>query len=146
MKTTTSKILDKKLRENHQKDLGFTIPEDYFEESKTSILASIHTPKKGYLEFWNKKNVWYAAAAILIVFLTVNILQPSLFSAKKEISTVVSDTLKGLKNETNLEFYKLNATNDISIASLFVEEEDVNDLVDTYMIESLLHEDLKVIP
>jgi hypothetical protein len=40
------KLFDKKIREKHREELGYSLPKDYFKNSKIEILESINSGKK----------------------------------------------------------------------------------------------------
>lgn len=112
--------LDVNSEKIHKKDLGLSVPDDYFEKSKNSILSeTIGQNKKGKIIFLSKKMyIWSAAAVIALLFVLA------------------------VYNPFDNVGYELE--NDILIASIIEEESDIDDLLDEYVNEELLTKEVFV--
>ncbi len=119
-----SNSFDKKKNKVHKKELGLSVPEDYFSNSRKEIKRKVLPVKKGKLFILSKtRMVWFSAASIALLF-----------------TVTVFFSNGGLKeNDTTLLFD--NIDNDIIISSLLVEDDEVNDLVDQYLNEELLFDE-----
>lgn len=136
-KDTDQKALEEKLQKMHIEDLGLGMPEDYFSKSKSEILAKVGIEDKSkVLPLYRNKIFWAAAAAIAVLFV-LTLFKTSTVPQIEEIPAIVSDTMeqlnKGLANE---DFYQ--GENDILISSLFVEDTELDEFVDNYMLGEAL--------
>ena len=136
-KDTNQKALEEKLQKMHIEDLGLGMPEDYFSKSKSEILAKVGIEDKSrVLPLYRNKIFWAAAAAIAVLFV-LTLFKTSTVPQIEEIPAIVSDTMeqlnKGLANE---DFYQ--GENDILISSLFVEDTELDEFVDNYMLGEAL--------
>lgn len=107
------------LRDKHQKDLGFSVPEGYFSQAKQDILNKIEledTYQSTPTFFQNKRNVWIVsiAASLLIGMFLIN-------TFTNGTNTVVVEE-------------------DVLIASLVTD--DVDSLLDTYITDEFLTEEI----
>ena len=136
-KDTNQKALEEKLQKMHFEDLGLGMPEDYFSKSKSEILAKVGIEDKSrVLPLYRNKIFWAAAAAIAVLFV-LTLFKTSTVPQIEKIPAIVSDTIeqlnKGLANE---DFYQ--GENDILISSLFVEDTELDEFVDNYMLGEAL--------
>jgi len=136
-KNTDQKALEEKLQKMHIEDLGLGMPEDYFSKSKSEILAKVGIEDKSkVLPLYRNKIFWAAAAAIAVLFV-LTLFKTNTVPQIEEIPAIVSDTIeqlnKGLANE---DFYQ--GENDILISSLFVEDTELDEFVDNYMLGEAL--------
>lgn len=131
---------DEKLQKVHVEELGLGMPEDYFSKSKSEILAKVgYEDKSKVVPLYRNKIVWAAAAAIaLLVVLTV--FRTNRIPQIDGIPTIVSDTIeqlnKGLANED-----AVKEENDILISSLFVEDSEIDEFVDNYMLKKAIFDE-----
>jgi len=125
---------EKKMDKMHTEDLGLGMPEDYFSTSKIDILDKVFQKKKSkVIPLFRNKVMWFAAAGIaLIVALTV--FKPASISTINEIPTVIADTVGQIRNLdlANSEFF---VDDDMLVASLFIDDSEINVFVDNYIIE-----------
>jgi len=125
---------EKKMDKMHTEDLGLGMPEDYFEKSKIDILVRLsHEKKSKVVPLFRNKVMWFAAAGIaLIVALTV--FKPAGMSTINEIPTVIADTVSQIRNLelANSEFF---VEDDMLVASLFIDDSEIDDYIDNYIIE-----------
>lgn len=133
-------LIDKKIRELHSKELGLGIPENYFSKSKHEILSKVSDKKEKEKQafFLKKPFIWYAAASI-VVLITVTLIKPNRGLQIETIQTVVLDTVKPLGVEKNTEeAITTLSENDILISSLFIEENNIDEFIDNYVLEVAL--------
>jgi hypothetical protein len=138
----------------HKKDLGFELPDNYFEKSKNEILLKTSTKKEGKLvSLYKRKIIWFAAAGIALIF-AVKVYKEQSIDSIKNIPTFVLDSLNLNENMDLAADYFVEE--DILIASLFVSDQNVenyvnnafiNDIVadeylDDYIVDELMTEDL----
>lgn len=107
------------LRDKHQKDLGFSVPEGYFSQAKQDILNKIEledTYQSTPTFFQNKRNVWIVsiAASLLIGMFLIN-------------------TFTNVTNTVVVE-------EDVLIASLVTDDVDL--LLDAYITDEFLTEEI----
>lgn len=124
---------------NHEELLGYQIPDDYFSTSKKEILKKV-TAKKGNVI--NLRFLLPIAAAIALL-ITLTVFKPSSFSMFKNVPSIVLDTIQEFKNSTLTNKNEINLTNDVSIASLFVEDAELDEFVDDYVIDQIILEELQ---
>lgn len=136
-KTTDQKALEEKLQKMHNEDLGLGMPEDYFSKSKSEILAKVGIEDKSrVLPLYRNKMFWAAAAAIAVLFV-LTVFRTRTIPQIDGIPAIVSDTIEQLNNGlANEDFYQ--GENDILISSLFVEDTELDEFVDNYMLEEAL--------
>lgn len=110
--------LDVNSEKKHKTDLGLSIPENYFQQSKRTILEqTIEESKKGSVFlFSSKMYTWSAAAAVIALIFTLVVGNP--FEKKAVLE------------------------NDILIASLMTEEDEVEALIDGFVNDELLTEEV----
>ncbi|TVZ56260.1 hypothetical protein OD91_1542 [Lutibacter sp. Hel_I_33_5] len=112
----TRNTLDVNTEKRHNTDLGLKIPEDYFSKSKQSILNKIADEEKGkVVPLYRNLYVWSAAAVIALLF-TVFVFNP--FESQNEFE------------------------NDILIASLVTEDANVDQLLEEFVNDELLTDEI----
>ncbi len=124
--------------EIHKKDLGLSVPENYFSASKNEILAKITAEKKPkVVPLYQNKFVWFVAAGItLLVALTV--FKPDVFPSIDKNPSIVSDTVNKFKN-LDLVYDLFNTDEqDITIASLFMSDAEISNYIENTIIEEIL--------
>ena len=125
---------EKKMDKIHTEELGLGMPEDYFSTSKIDILDKVfHEKKSKVIPLFRNKVMWFAAAGIaLIVALTI--FKPASMSNINEIPTVIADTVGQIRNLDliNSEFF---VEDDMLVASLFIDDSEIDDFIDNYIIE-----------
>ena len=125
---------EKKMDKMHTEELGLGTPEDYFLTSKIDILDRVfHEKKSKVVPLFRNKIMWFAAAGIaLIVALTVY--KPTGMSTINEIPRVIADTVGQIRNLdlANSEFF---VEDDMLVASLFIDDSEIDDYIDNYIIE-----------
>jgi len=128
---------EKQMDKIHTEELGLSMPEDYFEKSKIDILDKVfHEKKPKVIPLFRNKVMWFAAAGIaLIVALTV--FKPASMSTINEIPMVIADTVGQISNLdlANNEFF---TEDDMLVASLFVDDSEIDNYVDNYIIEETI--------
>jgi len=109
--------LDMNTQKKHQKDLGLEVPKDYFASSRKVILEqTVHQKRGKVISFQKKISIWSAVAVVAILF-TLAIYNP-------------------IENSNTLE------VDDVLIASLFTEEDNVDVFLDNFVNDELLTEDV----
>ncbi|MEN8186721.1 MAG: hypothetical protein ABFR05_06295 [Bacteroidota bacterium] len=130
---------DEQLNELHSEDLGIGIPKDYFAKSKEDILAKVSGQKKEtkVLSFYRKRVVWFAAAGIALL-LTFNLFNRKESPNFDNFPAIVSDTLDQIKvlDLANGDF--LSDEDDIMVASLFVDDAEIDEYLDKYVLEDMM--------
>lgn len=107
---------DMNTEKKHKSDLGLDIPEGYFSNSKKSILEKTVLEKRGkVVSLYKKISVWSAVAVVALLF-TLAVYNPLEVNNEEE--------------------------NDILIASLLTEEADVDKLLEDYVNEELLTDEI----
>ncbi len=130
---------------NHKELLGYKVPDGYFSTSKKEILDKV-TAKKGksiWLLSGNLKIMLPIAAAIALL-ITLTVFKPNALPSIHDIPSIVSDTIKKIKDNNLAEDSFINLSNDVSIASLFVEDDELDDFVDGYVIDQIILEELAI--
>ncbi|MGB5244730.1 MAG: hypothetical protein WBN28_10960 [Lutimonas sp.] len=126
---------EEKLDKIHAKDLGLDVPEDYFSTSKNDILEKLKSEKetKGMPKIYHKF-IWLAAAGIALV-MALSVFKPYAPSGfdPVEQTEIVSTDADQLMEE------------DMLVASLFVDESQIDSYVDQYIVEeSIIDEFIEV--
>ena len=132
----------KKLHKIHTEELGIDVPEGYFSISKNDILdKTVNQKPIGVVSIFRKKIVWMVAASILLL-VSISVFTPNNNLSLKRIPEIVSDSVIKLKND-KLNFENITSIeNDILITSLFVDDDEVEELVDNYIIEELIYDEV----
>lgn len=108
---------DVNTEKRHKTDLGLSIPEDYFSKSKQSILDKTVNEKKGrVVALYKNMYAWSAVAVIALLF----------------ILAVINPFSSDL-NETDT---------DILIASVVTEDTEVDQLLEEYVNDELLTDEV----
>ena len=140
----------------HKNDLGLGVPENYFSTSKNELLAKIVSEKKAkVVPLFKNKLIWFVAAGItLLIALTV--FKPNVFASIDKNPSIVSDTVNKFQN-LDLVYNLFSADKqDITVASLFMDDTEISNYItnniieeilideeiDYFMLEDILHEDL----
>lgn len=107
---------DMNTQRKHKSDLGLDVPSDYFSKSKQSILEQTVLEKKGkVVSLYKKISIWSAVAVVALLF-TLAVYNPIGTGSDEE--------------------------NDILIASLVTEEADVDKLLEDYVNDELLTDEI----
>lgn len=108
---------DVNTEKRHKTDLGLNIPDGYFSKSKESILTkTVFKEEKKVIPLYKNIYAWSAAAVIALLF-TLAVVNP--FSSEG--------------NEID---------NDILIASLVIDDEDLDQLLNEYVNDELLTDEI----
>jgi hypothetical protein len=131
-------INDRNLDELHKKNLGLSVPKNYFSTSKNELLEKIASKKKTkVIPFYQKKLVWFTAACIaLLVALTV--FNPTITSNFNKTTTIVSDTLNNIENIDLIQDLFITDSQDIMVASLFMDDTEISNYIVNNIIEELI--------
>ena len=136
------KALDKKMQSVHTKDLGLDIPQDYFSKSKIEILEKVGNENKGKLVSLYSNKIFWAAAAGIALLIAISIYRTSLVPQIDAIPTIVSDTIERLNTEGLVNEDAELGERDILITSLFVEETEIDEYVNNYMLEEAISDEI----
>lgn len=122
----------------HKKDLGLGVPENYFTTSKNEILSKIANEKKAkVVPLYKNKFMWFAAAGIaLLVALTV--FKPDVFPSIDKNPSIVSDSINKFQNLELVYDLFTTDTQDITIASLFMNDAEISNYLENNIIEEIL--------
>lgn len=105
------------LEKIHKKDLGLELPEDYFKNSKMAILEKIKEEEKTkVIPLYRKKAVIWVASIVAVFLMVITVYNP-----------FISEEIPA---------------DDVLIASLLTDESNVDNLVDDYVNDELLTEDV----
>ena len=128
-KTDTNK---ENLTKLHKNKLGMEIPEGFFERSKEEILNKvIYIEKSNQKIFWLKPMFAYPIAAALVLAIAITFL---LQNNNSKINEQITDTedLKFLNSDF--------AEADYLVTSLLVSDSDMDEFLDTYIMDEILVE------
>ncbi|WP_303316787.1 hypothetical protein Q4Q34_08255 [Flavivirga abyssicola] len=133
------KLLDKNMQKLHTEELGLSIPENYFSQSKQDILDKISdkTEHKKPVFFLKKPFVWYAAASVILL-IAITIVKSNNSLHIDNSQTIVLDTIKQLDKTKFESDSNPFAEDDILVTSLFIEENDIDEFIDNYVLEEAL--------
>lgn len=130
-----------RLDEIHSKDLGLHIPEDYFDQSKNKILDQIHPEKKSKIvQLFKNRTLWYAAAGIALV-VALSVFKPDVLPNFEGNPGGVYDSVEQMENYSAISANP-DYEEDWLIASLFVDESQVDAYVDHYIIEESIIDEI----
>ena len=121
----------------HTEELGFTVPDDYFETSKNEILKKISTKKEPKLKLFNTKKVVWLAAASIALLIAFTVFKPNSFTIIDKIPTIVSDSLNKINDHNIIDDYFASEDN-IILTSLFIDEANIDSYVANYIVEDIL--------
>lgn len=121
----------------HTEELGFTIPDDYFETSKNKILNEISTKNESKLKFFNKKRVVWLAAASIALLITFTLFKPNTFTILESVPAIVSDSLHKIKKDNLIDEY-FTSEESILLTSLFIDEAHIDTYLANYITEDIL--------
>lgn len=144
------------LEKVHTNDLGLGVPEDYFSTSKSELLAKIASEKKTKIVLlYQNKLMWFVAAGIALL-MALTVFKPNAFPGIDKNPSIVSDTINKFQNLDLVYNLFLNDAQDITVASLFMDETEISNYItnniieellideeiDYFMLEEILHDDL----
>jgi anti-sigma-K factor RskA len=113
---STRNTFDVNTEKKHKSDLGLSIPEGYFSKSKQAVLEkTVFEKQQKVIPLYRNIYAWSSVAVVALLF-TLAIYNP-------------------LTSSNELE-------NDILIASLIVEDSDVDQLLEDYMNDELLTDEI----
>jgi len=128
---------EKKMDKMHTEELGLGMPEDYFVKSKIDVLDKVFYEKKSkVIPLFRNKAMWFAAAGIALI-VALSIFKPVTLSTVNEIPSVITDTVDQIRN-FDLNNAKFFIEDDILVASLFVDDSEIDDYIDNYIIEEII--------
>lgn len=139
MKTTKLDSFDQRNQKKHTEELGLQVPEDYFSKSKANILSQTSSKKRGRLIMFSRKTIVWSTTVAALLLITITIFKPDEFSSTNTITNIVSDTVSAFQNENAINNDVVISTEDVLLASLFVEESHVNEYVDNYIKEEIIN-------
>lgn len=155
---------NQKLKTIHSEELGLNVPENYFSKSKSKILSEVITKKESkIISIYRKKSTWLAVASIALVF-GLTVIKPFSVLNFNDSPIVVVDSVdntsiekvvvadspsvyqknnqtdlvsnKYLENSTKTEYLE-SVENDILVKTLFMDEKEINESIDNYMLEDI---------
>jgi len=108
---------------SHKSILGLDIPKDYFHQSKNEILDSLYKKENSSYIFGLKPSLVYPIAASLILLIGLSLwFQFSVNPIKTQTTNIVIPE------------------NEILVNSLFIDEENMDDYMDNYILEEIFVE------
>lgn len=131
---------EKNIGKRHKQNLGFDLPDDYFLKSKNEILSKVSVKKENEtISIFKNKLVWFAAAGIALIFALTIFKQQSVPSTKST-PEIVSDTINANENlDLALTYF---FEEDVLIASLFINDNQVEAFVNNAFIEDVVADEL----
>lgn len=156
-------MTNQKLKEIHSSELGLNVPEDYFSKSKNEIISNILDKKEPKtIPIYRKRSTWLVAATIALIF-GISIFKPFSILNFNSTPITVADTIDPLlKNNvvvadtptvhekepigpvsgkqldgTKKSELSKQGENDIVVESLFMEDKEINECVNKYMLEDI---------
>lgn len=155
---------NQKLKEIHSDELGLNVPEDYFSKSKKEILSKVLDKKEPMIiSIYRKRSTWLVAATVALIF-GITIFKPFSILNFDSSPIAVTDTIDPLlKNnmvvadspavyqndkpadlvsrkelgEKEKSKVSKQDENDIVVESLFIEDKEINECVNNYMLEDI---------
>ncbi|NMH88847.1 hypothetical protein [Flavivirga algicola] len=133
------KLLDKDIHKLHTETLGLDVPENYFSRSKANILTKVSDEAKQEkpVFFLKRRFAWYAAASVILL-LAITFTKSNGNLQLDENHPVALDTIKELDGNKFAPSIIEPIENDILITSLFIEEDEVDEFIDNYVLEEAL--------
>ena len=126
--------LDKK----HKNDLGLSVPENYFSTSKNELLTKIVSEKKSkVIQLYQKKIIWFVAAGITLL-ITLTVFKPNVFPNINTNPLIVLDTIDKFQNLDLVFNIFTTDKQDITVASLFMDDTEINNYITNNIIEEIL--------
>ncbi|GGA74042.1 hypothetical protein GCM10008015_13440 [Flavobacterium palustre] len=152
------------LKKKHSEELGLHVPEDYFAKSKSEILSKVLVKQESkIIPMYRKRSTWIVAASIVLI-LGITVYKPFSVLNFNDSPTVVVDSVVNTSTEkvvvtdspavyskdsqTDVVLTKESGSistssnvksveNDIVVESLFMEENEINESVNNYMLEDI---------
>jgi hypothetical protein len=131
MKSKTNNIDAK-----HKEDLGFELPDNYFETSKNEIL--LKTSSKNEVKtvaLYKRKMVWFAAASIALV-IALTVYKQQTFHSIKAIPAIVLDSINSNENIDLASDYITEEN--MLLATLLVNDENIEAYINNAFIGNVL--------
>ncbi|MFC2109836.1 hypothetical protein ACFLSU_04600 [Bacteroidota bacterium] len=120
---------DIKNKNLHEKELGYTVPEGYFEKSKAEILNKVKTDTKvRRLNFSKNKIIIWSTTVAAITLLSLPFM-------KLDMENLTSDSIVNNSKILLPVTISEHQAEDLLLASLFTKEKDMDAIVEAYMIE-----------
>ncbi len=129
--------VENELDKLHADDLGLDLPEGYFEKSKSEILekVTIDTNPKT-IALYKSKIFWLAAAGIAVI-ISLSVFKPNFLPEQNSMPSFVSDTVEQIQNY-GLGITDQDMESEFLVASLFVDENHIDNFIDNHIIEESL--------
>lgn len=144
----------------HQDELGMSLPDDFFAQSKLEILKQTIDKEPARLDWFKRSSLLWKVAASIVLCIGLYALNP-FESANQTNSIVQTETVKteknawvqtdtSSKNNPNSAAYierfqktitnendLFESENEVLIQSLFVEENEVDTYIDNYILKDI---------
>ena len=130
-------LFDRKMHGKHTEDLGLDLPENYFSNSKSKIIAQTLVKNKSKLLKFRKSIIWIAAAGIALLFSLTIFKQDATLNSDK-ISTIASDTVEKIKNIYFDNDKYFTEEDIVLLTSLYVDENQMDAYVDNHFIDEII--------
>ena len=134
-------FLKENMKNQHKNDLGYGIPKDYFSNSKKELENMILTPKKRKVVFLNKRSVIWIAASVITIFVALTVFKPSALPNINSFPEIVADSIESFKNKSLTNDSDFYLEDDISIASLFVNDSEIDEYVENFILQDIIKEE-----
>ena len=133
-------LANKRIRHLHEKDLGLHTPNDYFSSSKKELLNRIseEKEKKKVVPLYQNKMAWIVAASVALM-ISIVLFGPKTLPSVNGIPAVVLDTIQELNDDEGYVEQTLSSEeDDVLVSSLFMEDDEVDAFVNSYVLEEVL--------
>lgn len=129
--------LEKKIDQLHAEELGLGVPVGYFEKSKNDIFEKAFPKKKSRLiPLFKSKVTWFAAAGIALI-VALSVFSPNTNSTINDVPSAIADTVRQIR-KTDLPDNEFFMKDDILVASLFIDDSEIDMYFDNYIIEETI--------
>jgi hypothetical protein len=122
-----------KFTKQHKKELGFNIPENYFEQSKSDILKAVGIEGSKEQYSYRMIPVWaYSVAASVLILVGLFIgYQNNIFNPSKEVAQLFESSV-----------IELNISSDeVLISSLYMDDKELSAFMGDYLVEAIIDEE-----
>lgn len=141
-KMKTQNTFEDEMLKKHEEDLGLSLPKDYFLKSKAEILEKVSNKKEFRFGIFTKERMLWSIAASVAVLLSLTVFKPNTLPVIDKIPAIVSDTVNGLKNNWLAQENFMFDDKNILISSLFVEDNEIDDFVNDYVMDEFIFEEV----
>ena len=133
---------DGELEKKHREELGLGLPEGYFSKSKINILEKVSIKKGVKLKYFTRQRLIWSVAATITLLVALTVFKPNVLPSINEIPAIVSDTINTIKSNSLVFDNSAQDEDTVFIASLFVEDSQIDEFVNNYVMEELVYNEI----